>query len=200
MQSFAELHLAMCELRRRAGNPSLRELQNRAGQNGELPHSTLGRILRRETVPHLRHVIEFAAACGEDAKALTTWAAAWENARFAQESVVLPSRAGAAFENFYERAQRRRERPRLRTQDETAVAHAYVLDRFYEGTRAVSFEVPRVFAPPTDRAENNDWLPDVCPQCGRRPRNGKPPPHGTSDPRPLATSGSADPMATRRGV
>ncbi|WP_149561528.1 helix-turn-helix domain-containing protein [Streptomyces cacaoi] len=157
VQSFAELHLAMCELRRRAGNPSLREIQNRAGKNGELPHSTLGRILRREAIPHLRHVIAFAAACGEDAKALTTWAAAWENARFAQEIEVLPySRPPMAFEHFYERVQRRRDRPRLRTQDETAVVHALVVDRFFEGERAVSFEVPSAFAPSTDRAA--DWL------------------------------------------
>jgi len=117
--SFAELHKAMLALRQRAGNPSLKELERRAGANGELPHSTLHRILNKVAVPHLRHVQAFARACGEDEAAVEVWTAAWERAKFQCDR--------RAYEPVPLSALRR---PALLSQEEAALVHNRVVDEW----------------------------------------------------------------------
>ncbi|MBO8189186.1 helix-turn-helix domain-containing protein [Streptomyces spirodelae] len=81
VSTFADLHTAMLALRQWSGSPSLKELEVRAGDNGELPHSTLHRVLRGESLPHRHHVLAFVRACGESGAAAQQWAAAWDRAQ-----------------------------------------------------------------------------------------------------------------------
>ncbi|MFJ1796832.1 helix-turn-helix domain-containing protein [Kitasatospora griseola] len=83
ISDYVALRRAMIGLRARGGQPSLAELQRLAGRadNGgwRLPASSLGAILRSETVPDLRHLIAFVHAVG-DGKREAEWAAAWRRA------------------------------------------------------------------------------------------------------------------------
>ncbi|MFE0458529.1 helix-turn-helix domain-containing protein [Kitasatospora sp. NPDC058965] len=76
----AELLHAMSRLRLRAGNPSLRELEQRAFRNGvsHLPHSTLHGVLcgRRDCSRPV--LVEFVRACGVGPARERDWIAAWE--------------------------------------------------------------------------------------------------------------------------
>jgi transcriptional regulator with XRE-family HTH domain len=80
VQNFADLHTAMRELWLKAGAPPLRELERRAGDHGQLPHSSLSLILRQRALPQRRHLKAFVTACGVPDRAVGAWEAAWERA------------------------------------------------------------------------------------------------------------------------
>jgi transcriptional regulator with XRE-family HTH domain len=81
VRNFADLHAAMTELRRKAGNPSLRELERNAGQHSELPRSSLSRVLRKQAVPSRDLLKAFVRACGVLGTAQhRAWEAAWSRA------------------------------------------------------------------------------------------------------------------------
>ncbi|WP_331748911.1 DNA sulfur modification protein DndB [Streptomyces chartreusis] len=80
VSDFAGLHAAMITLRRSIGVPSLRELTRRAGEHGELPHSTLHRVVSQQAIPSRRHVVAFVKACGVSGTAVQEWTAAWDRA------------------------------------------------------------------------------------------------------------------------
>ncbi|MER5513052.1 helix-turn-helix transcriptional regulator [Streptomyces sp. NPDC002766] len=74
-----ELRAALLALHRRAGCPSLRDLERRATVHGVtvLPHSTLGAVLRGERMPSEHLLAYFIAACGVP----TAPPHVWEQAR-----------------------------------------------------------------------------------------------------------------------
>jgi transcriptional regulator with XRE-family HTH domain len=82
IHSFAQLHAAMVELHKRAGSPSLRQLEaSEAGKHGRLPHSTLGRVLRGQAVPTKELFVSFIRACSTATPLeASAWEAAWERA------------------------------------------------------------------------------------------------------------------------
>ncbi|MFJ6140510.1 helix-turn-helix domain-containing protein [Kitasatospora sp. NPDC092286] len=84
IDSFGQLRWAMTELRAKEGQPSLAELQKRAGrrENGSnrLPASSLGAILRLQAVPRREHVTAFAQAMGVSEAMVEEWGAAWDRA------------------------------------------------------------------------------------------------------------------------
>ncbi|MFF1908280.1 helix-turn-helix domain-containing protein [Kitasatospora sp. NPDC058218] len=79
--SWAELWAAMVHLRRRSGQPSLRELQSRGGKHGELARSTLSLVLRGQARPSLEFLHRFVRACGVTSVAvIEEWQQAWARA------------------------------------------------------------------------------------------------------------------------
>ncbi|MGW4896311.1 helix-turn-helix domain-containing protein [Kitasatospora sp. NPDC004240] len=84
IEDFAQLRRALVELRARHGQPSLRELEKRAGRRGDgapvLPRSTLSAVLRGRAVPGRRHVAALVRALGVSATLTAAWAGAWERA------------------------------------------------------------------------------------------------------------------------
>lgn len=71
------------EVRAWAGDPTLRELEKRAG-TGRLPRSSVNDMLRRtDRLPKIDLVTEFVKACGAG-NALPAWIAAWHRLKRAQ--------------------------------------------------------------------------------------------------------------------
>ncbi|RKE02891.1 helix-turn-helix transcriptional regulator [Streptomyces sp. TLI_171] len=82
---FDALCQAMIEARARAGQPSLAELQQRAGRTPDgranrLPASSLSAILRRRLPPRRDHVTAFTQALHLKPAAVADWEAAWDRA------------------------------------------------------------------------------------------------------------------------
>lgn len=72
------------ELRAWAGDPTLRELEKRAGGAGRLPRSSVSDMLcRTDRLPKFDLVTEFVKACGAG-NALPAWIAAWHRLKRAQ--------------------------------------------------------------------------------------------------------------------
>jgi exopolysaccharide biosynthesis polyprenyl glycosylphosphotransferase len=67
----------MKSLRRWADNPSLAELNKRAGGHNLLPPSTVSDILNGQRLPRLELVLAFVRACGLDDDQIAAWKAAW---------------------------------------------------------------------------------------------------------------------------
>ncbi|WP_406356321.1 helix-turn-helix domain-containing protein [Streptomyces sp. NBC_00658] len=86
VRDFADLVLMMRELHLRAGAPSLRTLQHNAGSHGELPRSTLHRILSGRVLPSHDHLVAFAKGCGVSRGTLRAWQQAWHRAERARRS------------------------------------------------------------------------------------------------------------------
>ncbi|MFI1393347.1 helix-turn-helix domain-containing protein [Streptomyces sp. NPDC020681] len=79
----AHLLEAMHRLRHDVGNPSLRELQDRARGSGfgPLPRSTLADVLAGLRMPSEALLISYALACGQPHDRILAWRAAWDRAR-----------------------------------------------------------------------------------------------------------------------
>ncbi|MFG2895230.1 helix-turn-helix transcriptional regulator [Streptomyces sp. NPDC048248] len=78
------LRQAMIRLREQAGQPSLRELERRAGP-GRLPRSTLHDILQGRTAPTHDQLAAFLYACGVPARNLPVWTKAWKRAQIVDQ-------------------------------------------------------------------------------------------------------------------
>ncbi|MER6393674.1 helix-turn-helix transcriptional regulator [Streptomyces sp. NPDC001523] len=82
IETVGELRRAMVHLRARDGQPSLAELQRRAGQAQDgrhrLPKSSLGAVLRGDAVPTRGHVVAFAHALGMSRRKTAEWGNAWD--------------------------------------------------------------------------------------------------------------------------
>ncbi|UED84508.1 hypothetical protein [Streptomyces profundus] len=96
-----QLVRAMVLTRREHGNPTLRELEDRARVHGVslLPHSTLGAVLRGR-MPGKTLLLAFFRYCGGASDSqLAEWADAWDRVRAlegarARQTVPLPGRPG----------------------------------------------------------------------------------------------------------
>ncbi|WP_432030933.1 helix-turn-helix domain-containing protein [Streptomyces sp. 1222.5] len=86
VRDFADLALMMRELHLRAGAPSLRALQHRAGSHGELPRSTLHRMLSGRTLPSYDHLVAFVKGCGASRETTRAWQQAWHRAERTRRS------------------------------------------------------------------------------------------------------------------
>ncbi|WP_307843594.1 BTAD domain-containing putative transcriptional regulator [Streptomyces sp. B15] len=74
----AALAAALWELYSKAGGPSVREMERRAGGFGRLPHSTVHRILRGQAVPRdVQQLVAFLIACEMPAGEQQPWVDAW---------------------------------------------------------------------------------------------------------------------------
>ncbi|MFC8980991.1 helix-turn-helix domain-containing protein [Streptomyces sp. NPDC057411] len=82
IETEGQLRRAMVQLRARDGQPSLAELQRRAGLDSEgrhrLPKSSLGAVLRGDAVPTRQHVVAFAEAMGMSRRKVEEWEHAWD--------------------------------------------------------------------------------------------------------------------------
>ncbi|MFG1663825.1 helix-turn-helix transcriptional regulator [Streptomyces sp. Y7] len=75
-----DLAAALHDLWERAGAPSTREMQKRAGNYSELPHSTAHRILTKQTLPRHDHQLEgFLCACEVPETEWPQWLEAWRS-------------------------------------------------------------------------------------------------------------------------
>ncbi|RCG15840.1 helix-turn-helix domain-containing protein [Streptomyces reniochalinae] len=94
------LSAALWGLYSEAGGPPLRTMEHRAGGYGALPHSTVHRILRGQTVPRdERQLVAFLDACEVPARERRPWVEAWRRVctRTPQGSDAVPPRGEAAF-------------------------------------------------------------------------------------------------------
>ncbi|MFI9332600.1 helix-turn-helix domain-containing protein [Kitasatospora sp. NPDC052868] len=84
IDDFTKLRVGMIGLRAKGGEPSLEELQKRAGRmsNGgwRLPASSLSAVLRSEAVPIRRHVTALVTVMGEAPRTVRAWGEAWDRA------------------------------------------------------------------------------------------------------------------------
>ena len=81
VETFGALLKAMLEMRRQAGWPSLRRIQELAHENGDkLPASTLSLILRTRGALHKPQFMAYMQACGIKAADQLRWEAAWDRA------------------------------------------------------------------------------------------------------------------------
>jgi hypothetical protein len=82
IETEGQLRRAMVQLRAREGQPSLAELQRRAGLTPDgrprLPKSSLGAVLRGGAVPTRHHIIAFAEAMGLSRRKVEEWGKAWD--------------------------------------------------------------------------------------------------------------------------
>ncbi|MGD6757314.1 helix-turn-helix domain-containing protein [Streptomyces sp. BH105] len=87
VRDFADLSAALRELYERAGAPSLRVMEKRAGGFGALPRSSAHRIVNKQSVPHCREQFRaYLRACSVRDEAWPAWESAWSRAwRFEKE-------------------------------------------------------------------------------------------------------------------
>ncbi|MER5883997.1 helix-turn-helix transcriptional regulator [Streptomyces sp. NPDC001941] len=82
VDNFAQLRRAMVQLRAREGQPSLAELQRRAGPGPDgkpvLPKSSLSAFLSGQTVPLRRHITALTRALGASEWKVAEWERAWD--------------------------------------------------------------------------------------------------------------------------
>ncbi|MGW7317392.1 helix-turn-helix domain-containing protein [Streptomyces sp. NPDC054865] len=83
VETVGELRRAMVHLRARDGQPSLAELQRRAGRVSDggkhrLPKSSIGAVLRGDAVPTRGHVVAFTRALGMSRRKVVEWGRAWD--------------------------------------------------------------------------------------------------------------------------
>ncbi|MEU7230374.1 helix-turn-helix domain-containing protein [Streptomyces chrestomyceticus] len=107
IRDLADLSAGLRELYEKAGAPSLRELEGRAGEYGLLPRSSLHRIVHRQTVPHGQaQFMGFLQACDvpkeERAPWLGAWNRAWQHHRDTHEAQGLSSIPRAAWKGSAE--------------------------------------------------------------------------------------------------
>ncbi|MFI5534212.1 helix-turn-helix domain-containing protein [Kitasatospora sp. NPDC051853] len=72
------LSVAMQHLYLKIGRPSLRDLERQAGAHGELPRSSLSRVLRGDAPPNRALLEAFVKACAVPASEIETWLEAWD--------------------------------------------------------------------------------------------------------------------------
>ncbi|MFF8265669.1 helix-turn-helix domain-containing protein [Streptomyces virginiae] len=81
VRDFADLSTQLRHLYERAGSPTLREMEERAGGFGLLPRSTAHRIVHRRAVPHSAAQFRaFLRACQVPESAQPAWDEAWSRA------------------------------------------------------------------------------------------------------------------------
>ncbi|MEU5811256.1 helix-turn-helix transcriptional regulator [Streptomyces sp. NPDC047718] len=81
IRDFADLSTQLLHLYERAGSPTLREMEQRAGGFGLLPRSTAHRIVHRRAVPHSAAQFRaFLRACQVPETAYPAWDEAWGRA------------------------------------------------------------------------------------------------------------------------
>jgi predicted RNA-binding Zn-ribbon protein involved in translation (DUF1610 family) len=104
VQNYSELYAAIVELYRKDGCRSYRDLSERAGGHGRLPHTTISRVLSKEYLPRRDFVMAFAQACGVQKSALDSWGMAWERAD--AELLTQEERARRSQKSWRERSKR----------------------------------------------------------------------------------------------
>ncbi|MGA6172489.1 helix-turn-helix domain-containing protein [Streptomyces sp. NPDC012600] len=81
VRDFADLGVALVELYRRAGSPSFRSMEERAGGFGALPRSTARRIVNRQALPHnMDQFLAFLNGCDLPEREQAAWVGAWSRA------------------------------------------------------------------------------------------------------------------------
>ncbi|MEU9317291.1 helix-turn-helix transcriptional regulator [Streptomyces sp. NPDC048295] len=81
VRDFADLGVALVELYRRAGSPSFRSMEERAGGFGALPRSTARRIVNRQALPHnMDQFLAFLNVCDLPEREQAAWVGAWSRA------------------------------------------------------------------------------------------------------------------------
>lgn len=81
IRDFADLSAALRDLYEKAGVPSLRTMETRAGGFGSLPRSSAHRIVNKQTVPHNLHQFRaYLRACEVPAREWKEWEDAWSRA------------------------------------------------------------------------------------------------------------------------
>ncbi|MEU8851936.1 helix-turn-helix transcriptional regulator [Streptomyces sp. NPDC048564] len=80
VKDFADLHSAIVELYQSAGSPALRSLDDRMGGHGQLPHSTVSRVLKGRSRPNRQFVLAFAEAVNVRRSEVAEWGKAWDRA------------------------------------------------------------------------------------------------------------------------
>ncbi|MET7716415.1 helix-turn-helix transcriptional regulator [Streptomyces sp. NPDC005407] len=80
-RDFADLSAGLHELYEKAGSPSLRTMEKRAGGYGALPRSTAHRIVNRQAMPHSPAQFQaFLHACEVPEPDVQAWEDAWSRA------------------------------------------------------------------------------------------------------------------------
>ncbi|MFI0242329.1 BTAD domain-containing putative transcriptional regulator [Streptomyces sp. NPDC016845] len=84
---------ALQDLYTRAGRPTVRDMESRAGSWGRLPHSTAHRIVQGQTVPRDEHqLLGFLVACRVPEEEHRPWIDAWRRAlERASRPVIVPA-------------------------------------------------------------------------------------------------------------
>ncbi len=80
VKDFADLHSAIVEQYQSAGSPALRSLDARMGGHGQLPHSTVSRVLKGQSRPNRPFVLAFAEAVNVRRSEIAEWGKAWDRA------------------------------------------------------------------------------------------------------------------------
>ena len=96
IKSLENFHLALRELRTRAGNPSLRDLSVSAQKNGDhvLPRSTLADALAHtDRLPSLEIVEAFLSACDVPVTEVEPWKSAWARVAYLLQRDSMPGSA-----------------------------------------------------------------------------------------------------------
>ncbi|MFI1524011.1 helix-turn-helix domain-containing protein [Kitasatospora cineracea] len=103
-----ELVQAMQHLHRAVGRPSLHELERRAGQHGELPHSTLHLVLKGRAQPSRELLEHFLRACSVPVFEIGRWLEAWDRIRNPRPATTQMSAADLRIVNTVLQALRSR--------------------------------------------------------------------------------------------
>ncbi|WP_328674888.1 helix-turn-helix domain-containing protein [Streptomyces sp. NBC_00343] len=81
IRDFVDLSAALQDLYEKSGSPSLRTMEQRAGNYGVLPRSTAHRIVTKQAMPHsLRQFQAYLQACEVPETEWPGWEAAWTRA------------------------------------------------------------------------------------------------------------------------
>ncbi|MFD5341536.1 helix-turn-helix domain-containing protein [Streptomyces hawaiiensis] len=80
VKDFADLHSAIVEQYQNAGSPALRNLDDRIGGHGRLPHSTVSRVLNGQSRPSRSFILAFAEAVNVRRSEIPEWGKAWDRA------------------------------------------------------------------------------------------------------------------------
>lgn len=81
LDTIGKFKAGLQELYAWAGRPTVRDMEQRAGEWGRLPHSTAHRIVQGQTVPRDEHqLIGFLVACGVTETEHRLWGDAWRRA------------------------------------------------------------------------------------------------------------------------
>ncbi|MFB6643761.1 helix-turn-helix domain-containing protein [Streptomyces chartreusis] len=113
IRDFVDLGAALVELYEKAGSPTLRTMEQRAGGYGSLPRSSAHRIVNKQAMPHgLRQFQAYLRACEVPEAEWPDWEAAWTRAwrhekhddymalGIAAGGVVVEAAAGDAWETM----------------------------------------------------------------------------------------------------
>ncbi|MEU7074202.1 helix-turn-helix transcriptional regulator [Streptomyces narbonensis] len=102
LEDFAQMRRAMIQLRAREGQPSLDELQRRAGRAPDgrhhlLPKSSLSSVLHGHSIPLRRHITAFTRALGLGEGKVALWERAWDRIEERTAAQTSPERRRARY-------------------------------------------------------------------------------------------------------